>query len=228
MKAYGALELTQSSPPQSFTEPLTLAEAKAFLRIPDYSPADTDQDALLLGLIAAAREMAEVAQNRDLVVKQYDLCLDLLLGHDAIAGAAYPLRYNSIYNFGVGYDIPLRHPLRTVDLFQHHDRDGSTTALAEGADYLVDLNRSLVCPPWGKVWPFFTPWPTSSVLIRFTSGYSPDHPFWLDAGQRIKLGMKMLIAQWHEGRIPVVQGSHQELPYAVTALLGTGARPRVF
>jgi hypothetical protein len=226
MKAYGVIELTDSSPPQSFSEPLTLSEVRAFARIPEQSPADEAEDAMLSGFVTAAREYAEILQNKDLVQKQYDLHLDLLLGHDAIAGAAYPLRWNAIYNFGVGYEITLRHPLQSVDLFQHYDRDGSVNDLVEDVDYIVDRNRSLVCPPWGMVWPFFTPVPTSSVLIRFTSGYSPAHPFWRDAGQRILIGMKMLVTQWWEARIPVAVGNVQELPFAVTALLGYGRRPR--
>lgn len=228
MRAYGMIELTDSSPPQSFAEPLTLSEVKTFLRIYEQSPADATQDALLGSFITAARETAEILQGRDLIQKQYDLHLDLLLGHDAIAGAAYPLRWNSIYNFGVGYEIELRAPLQSVELFQHHDKDGSFIDLTEGADYLVDIHRSLVCPPWGKVWPFFTPWPTSSVLIRFTSGYAATHPFWSNAGQRILQGMRLLIAEWYECRVPFEPGRiSAEYPYAVTTLLGWGARPRV-
>jgi uncharacterized phiE125 gp8 family phage protein len=70
MKAYGTLELTNASPAQSFVEPLTLAQAKAFLRITDTSPADADQDAMLSGFIMAARETAEILQGRDLIAKQ--------------------------------------------------------------------------------------------------------------------------------------------------------------
>ena len=222
MKAYGAIELTQANPPQSFEEPVTIAEMKDWLRYAD--PTDTSQDMLLYGLITAAREIAEVMQGKDLVLKQYDLHLDLLLGHDAVAGAAYPLRFNSIYNFGVGYDIPLRHPLYSVDLFRTTDQNGVATTLAENTDYKVDKNRSLVCPPFGKIWPFYTPDVTSSVLIRFTSGYASSHPFWANDGQRVITGIKLLVTQWFEGRLPM----GQELPAGVMSLLQLGARPRAY
>ena len=48
-------KLTVASPPQSFTEPLTLAEVKANCSIPD---ADTTKDDLLSLMITAARESA--------------------------------------------------------------------------------------------------------------------------------------------------------------------------
>jgi hypothetical protein len=230
MKAYGALELTQASPAQMFVEPISIVEAKNYLTLIDTSPADTTQDDLIGSLITAAREIAEIHQGKDLIQKQWDLNLDLLLGYDAIAGAAYPMRFNSVYNFGIGYELELRHPLQSVDLLAYKDRDGNTTTLVEGnsADYVVDTNRALVLPPWGKLWPFYTPYPSSSVLVRFTSGYAPTHPFWSNEGQRLIQGMRLLISAWFNGRLPWEPGGiSQEMPFAVTALFGYGARPRV-
>lgn len=230
MKAYGELTLTECSPPQSFVEPVTPAQARSFLNISEQSPADPQEDALLSMYITAARMEAERLQNRELVVKQYDLTLDLLLGHDAIAGAAYPLRWNSIYNFGVGYEIELRFPLISVDLFQHHDKDGSLVTMTEGddADYIVDLKRGLVAPPWGKVWPFYTPYPSSSVLIRYTCGYVPGHEWWASSGQRVIIGMLFLVSQWFNQRLPFEPGRvSQEFPNTVQDMLSAGARPRV-
>ena len=228
MKAYGELLLTESSPAQVFVEPLTPADVRRFLNVTEQSPADPAEDALLGMFITAARMEAERLQNRELVVKQYDLRLDLLLGYDAIAGAAYPLRFNSIDNFGVGYEIELRYPLISVDRFQHHDKDGSLVDLAEGDDYIVDTGRSLVTPPWGKVWPFYTPWPTSSVLIRFTCGYAKSHPWWQNQGQRILVGMNFLVSQWFNNRLPFEPGRmSQEFPNTIADMLGAGARPRV-
>jgi hypothetical protein len=66
------------------------------------------------------------------------------------------------------------------------------------------------------------------VRIRFTSGYPSTHPFWSDAGQRLIVGMKMLIEMWYDERLPFVQGVVQEPPFAVSALLGFGARSSVY
>lgn len=224
VKAYGELSLTDLSPAQSFTEPITVAQAKDFLYV-----VNTNQDAQIAAFITAARAVAEVEQHTDLIPKQYDLNLDLLMGYDSVAGAAYPLRFNSIYNLGAGYEINLRFPLKSVDLFQYTDSSGATTSLVEGTDYIVDKRRALVIPPWGKIWPFFQPQPTSAVLLRFTSGYSSTHPFWSNNGQMVIQGMKLLIAAWHENRVPfdpTLRGQVAEYPFAITQMLGYGARPR--
>jgi hypothetical protein len=225
MRAHGTTELTQASPAQQFVEPLTLSEIKNYLNIIETSPADTTQDDLLTSLIIAAREVAETAQNKDLIQKQWDMTMDLLIGYDAIAGAAYPLRFNSVYNFGVGYELELRFPLQSVELFQYTDKDGNITTLSETSDYIVDKHRSWVVPPYNHIWPFFVPYPSSSVLIRYTSGYPLTHPFWANEGHRIKQGMRLLISAWFNGRLPWEPGSTaHELPFAVTALLGSGSR----
>src|ERR1700722_237407 len=72
----GSIALTDSSPPQSVVEPFTPEEIKAFLKKPERSPTDTEEDALICDLISAARVVAEFFQGRDLVLKQWDLHLD--------------------------------------------------------------------------------------------------------------------------------------------------------
>lgn len=201
MRDYAALELTGGSPAQSFTEPITLDEAKLFLKV-----TETADDDLITALIAAAREVAEVHQGRDLVEKQWDMTLD-----------------------GFPGEIQLRQPLVSVDLVQYKDDDGVTAVLAENTDYIVDTAQGLVMPPSGKSWPSFDAWPTGAVLVRFTSGYAASSPFWLDAGKRVVQGMKMLIAAWYENRIPFTEnGTPGEFPFAVTALFDFGSRRKVF
>ena len=207
MKTSGVLELTDASPAQTFVEPITLATIKNFLRIPDTSPADTTQDALLEAMITAAREIAEAEQGADLVSKQWDLRL---------------------YDF-YDYEISLRYPLQSVELVQYKDDDAATTTLSEGTDYLVDKPSALVMPLADDTWPSFTPYDNSSVLIRFTSGYSSTHPFWSGPGKIVLQGMMQLISAWYYARMPWTVGEiGHEVPYAVTVLLRHGARPRVF
>jgi uncharacterized phiE125 gp8 family phage protein len=202
IRDYGTLELTQSSPEQEPAEPMVLAELRHYLKLDTPSPADAEEDALLESYITAAREVAEIMQNRDLVEKQWDLRLDSFPAEEA----------------------ELRGPLTAVDLVQYKDSDGSEFALAESTDYIVDLPRALVMPAYGQTWPSFTAWPSSAVLIRFRSGYSSGHQFWKGRGRMVKAGMKMLIAMWYEERLPFKEAIEvKELPYAVTALLGFGA-----
>src|SRR5579875_1336015 len=71
--SYGTLRLTSTEQPQTFTEPLLVADAKKQLRLDATFTADDD----FMGvLISAAREQAEILQNRDLVRKQWDLSYD--------------------------------------------------------------------------------------------------------------------------------------------------------
>lgn len=204
-----SLNLTVTSPPQSLTEPLTVAEVEHFLGLATLSPEDADRTALLEGLIAGGREQAEILQHRQLVEKQWDLGLDY---------------------FPSG-GIRLLAPLVSVDLVEYRDSGGAWIPLVENTDYIVDLSKhpGVILPPYGKTWPSFTAWPSSAVLVRFTAGMTDSDPFWLDAGQRIKIGMKQLISHWFNGRLPFELGAMvtAEYPYTVTALLSTGAVPEV-
>jgi len=221
MKAYGELQLSVTSPPQSFTEPLSLTTAKNYLKV-----SGTDDDDLINLLIRSARGMAEVFQGVDLVVKQQDLHLDLLVG------SACSARFDTPYRFEDDLGIDLRYPLRSVDLFQITDSAGNATTLTEGisGDYRVDLNRARVLPPYAKSWPSYVADVSSSVLIRFTSGYTSTDVFWQDKGAFVLQGMMLLVSSWYETRLPfdpAIRGQIDEFPFAITTLLSHGARPRV-
>lgn len=208
MNRAGTLTLLEHSPEASLVEPLTLAEVKSYLRLPEYSPANTDDDELLETLIIAARETAEIYQNRDLIEKRWQLNLDY-----------FPP------------EIELRAPLIAVERIRYRDSDGAFTTLTEGTDYIVDTDKQpgVVMPAYGESWPSFTPWPSSAVEIRFTSGYDVTHIFWGSSGQRVLKGMKLLISHWYTGRLPFENraGAPVELPFSVTHLLSMGAVPSV-
>jgi uncharacterized phiE125 gp8 family phage protein len=205
MTKYASLELTISSPAQVFTEPIDARQMRTWLGLTETDP-DEDQDAMIESLISAARHVAESFQGRDLITKQYDMRLDAFCSHE----------------------IELHSPLQSVELVQYTDYAGSTTTLVAGTDYIVDTARALLMPAYGESWPTFTPYPSGAVLIRFTSGYTADHPFWLNQGQQIIQGMRMLVAAWHEGRLPFIpNGTPGELPFAVTALFQIGALNKV-
>ena len=163
LSAFGSLALTEASPPQSFSEILTLGEVKSYLRLPDRSPVDQGEDDELTSLIVAAREQAEIFPGRDLIRKQFDLSLDY---------------WNK-------YRIELRDPLTSVDLFQYKDSTGAVTVMAENTDFIVDTSRhpGFVSPPYNKTWPTFATWPSSAILIRFTSGYAPTSPLGATRGR---------------------------------------------
>lgn len=211
MNNYGSLNLTATSPVQSFTEPLSLAEVKKFLNIPDRSPADSAEDDELEMMIGAAREIAETEQGRDLVEKQWDLSLDYFGAHE----------------------IELRDPLQSVDLVKYRDSTGTETTLVENTDYIVDAAKhpGRVMPPYGESWPSFTAWPSSAVTVRFTSGYNAAALFWSDSGKRIRQGMLLLVSEWYNNRLPMsydlsVGGTNQTVD-RIMALLRYGSVNRV-
>lgn len=201
MVHYGGLDLTESSPPQSFVEPLSIDDVQKYLNLPDSMV--QAQGAQLLAFISAAREAAEILQGRDLVVKQWDL----------------------VFDYWPGYLVELRPRLVSVDLAQYRDSTGAYTTLVENTDFVVDRTKQpgVVTPPYNRTWPTFSPWPTGAMLFRFTAGMAPNSIFWSDAGARVKIGMKLLISQWFSNRIPF-GAKVEEFPYAVTALLSYGDR----
>lgn len=206
---YGSLNLTEASPPQSFAEPLTVDEVKSYLKIPERSPVDSDEDDLIAGLISAARSTAEIHQGFDLVRKQWDLSLD----------------------YWHSFRVHLRTPLVSVDLVQYTDSNGGNHTMSQGTDFIIDKAKipAIITPPYNGDWPTFTPWPSSAILIRYTSGLNYDSPFWQGPGARVKAGMRMLISHWYNNRNVIEKGAadSQEYPYAITACLEYGARVRV-
>jgi uncharacterized phiE125 gp8 family phage protein len=200
------LQITDTSPAPEIIEPLMLSEVKGFAQIPDRSPSDAEEDAQLEAMISAARVVAEGEQNCDLVTKQWDLS----------------------YDYWPCSAIPLRFPLQSVDLVQYLDSDGTTHDLTENTHYVVDAKKGVIVPPYNQSWPSFTPWPSSAILIRFTSGHQATSSFWQEAGDQIRLGMKYLVNYWYTERIPIEMTNVgvQEYPFTITHLLRHGARYR--
>jgi uncharacterized phiE125 gp8 family phage protein len=199
---FGTLTEVDSETPAA--EPLTSDEVLDHLRL----SADEAQINLINGYISAARVQAEILQGRDLVKKQYDLS----------------------YDYWPEYRVRLRSPAVSVDSIKCKSLDGTVRTLVEDTDYVVDLNKepAVITPPWNISWPAFTPWPSSAITIRFTSGYDSTAKFWTGRGALIKAGMLLLIAAWYDNRLPFATGvdATSEYPYAVTHCLSMGALKR--
>jgi len=202
-------ELTDTSPVQVFTEPLTVAQVQKYLNLPVRWPPEPSETDLLSGMISGARAVAELFQHRDLVRKQWDYHFHY-----------WPIDY---YN----QPIPLRDPLVSVELVQFRDSTGAYTASIAGTDYLVDTSQhpGIITPAYNTTWAPYVPWPSSSLLVRFTSGIAPGAAFWNDVGGQIRNGMLMLISAWFNNRIPYEPGVTNigEYPFGITNLLSWGA-----
>ena len=95
----------------------------------------------------------------------------------------------------------------------------------------MDTKKSpgVVTPPYNSMWPVFTPWPSSAILIRYTSGFANGSVFWQADGRTIKVGMKRLINDWFTGRLPFERNFDptRELPFGVTTMLSQGTLKQV-
>lgn len=125
------------------TEPVTLAEAKLHLRVDG-----TDEDALIQGLISAARETCEDRTEGTVPVTGWRLTLDTF--PDAIK-------------------LP-RPPIVSVESVQYIDTAGVQQTLSP-LDYVVDTASSpgYIVPAFGKAWPE-TRGQINAVEVEYTAG----------------------------------------------------------
>jgi len=155
------------TPPAS--EPVSLAEAKAYLRI------DTnDEDALISGLITAAREYCESFHNRAYITQTWELSFD-----------DFP-------------NMPLklpRPPLVSVESVKVIDSTGAETTL-DPSDYIVDTDSEpgRIAFTSGKCWPSVELAPINAVKIRYTAGYDDAQK----VPQSVKQAMLIYIAHRYE------------------------------
>lgn len=195
------------------TEPITLAEAKAYLKVDI-----TDDDATISGLITAARLEAENEYGRELPRKQFKLSMDAFPRGYCVEQAN---RGDRNYYFGVGPSfIELLAPLYVVDSFTYKKSDGTVITLVENTDYIVDTDKQpgIVCPAYGMSWPDETLWPSSAVQITFQAGFAPG-----TCPRTTLLGMELLTSQWYTNRVPFEAIRFvSELPYSVTSLFRNG------
>lgn len=130
------------------TEPLTLAEAKAHLRVDG-----TDEDTLITALIIAARESIETWSRRQLLTATLKLSLDEFPCGDGVIRIPRP-------------------PLQSVSSIQYVDTAGDLQTLA-AERYQVDAlgQPGRVAPAYGTHWPA-TRDQLNAVHVTFVAGYT--------------------------------------------------------
>lgn len=138
--------LSVVTPPS--TEPVTLVEAKAQLRV-DTSDDDDDIEAM----ISAARSAAEGYTRRALWQQTLKLTLD---------------------EFPAVIRLP-RPPVQSVSSIEYVDADGATQTLASSL-YRLDSNSEpgRITPAWGETWPT-TRHVTGAVTVTYVAGYTASN-----------------------------------------------------
>jgi hypothetical protein len=182
------LKLTVTSPVQSFTEPVTLDEIRQALGTAN---ADNSRDVLFLAYAPAARQVAEVCQQRDLVEKQWD-------------------QFMSYFPCDC---ISLRDNATSIETFRYRKSDGDYVAMVEGVDYEFDAALSILTPVSGGSWPTAELWPSSAIEIQFT--VSPPV-----ISDMLKRGILALISLWDANGVPAELGASavQNYPYMLSLL----------
>lgn len=162
------------------SEPVTLAEAKDHVRRDD-----SDDDALIAGLITAARQYAETAQKRQLMPATYELRLD-----------SFPTMSPASRSW-VGPTIFLPMPrLIAVSSIAYVNQSGTLVTL-DPSSYTVDSASSpgRITPVYWQTWPNFRP-TVGCVRVTYTAGYADA----AHVPETTKLAMKLLIGHWYKNR----------------------------
>ena len=173
-------------------EPISLAEAKAHLRIDG-----NDEDALLTSLIAAARMFVERTLSLSLVTESWSLFLD-----------GWP-RSGTIV-------LPIQ-PVQAVTAVRVYD-PGNTPTEVNSETYSVDVlsepARLVLSAGAVQLSPARL---LNAFEVAFTAGYGDEAS---DVPAPIRHALKLLVAHWFEHREPVVLGTApQVVPATVAGLL---------
>jgi uncharacterized phiE125 gp8 family phage protein len=134
---------------QPAAEPLSLAEAKTHLGLPNETLPD---DTYISALITAARRHCENVLGRALITQTWDLCLDGFPADDGRIELARP-------------------PLQSVTWLKYKSAAGILTTM-DAAQYIVDCNceAGRIALAYGKSWPAVYD-EIQAVQIRFVCGY---------------------------------------------------------
>lgn len=182
------------------TQPLTLSDAKAHLRLLDDS-----MDSELLRFIDVATRWLEEGLGITLINTARGVLLD-----------CFPDDWDR-------FDIP-RPPLVSVQSLQYYDTANAQQTLVEGTDFEVVTSTKAR----GYIYPILSAWPSGwpstydrpdAVDLRFTAGYGTAHTAIPEEAKHI---LRMMVAQFDENRAPTITGTiSQEIKMALQSLRQT-------
>lgn len=183
-------------------EPVSLAEAKLHLRV-DFP----DDDSLIVAIIAAARQHAEMLTRRQLVTARWKLVLDRFPGagwSEVPTGEPFFLPGNAIL-------LP-KSPLQAVLAIDYLDGGNVLQTLPE-TDYVVDAacEPARITPVAGAIWPG-TLAQIAAVSVLFDAGYGDASA----VPEGIKAWIKLRVGSLYEHREDfalITRGRIEALPF---------------
>jgi uncharacterized phiE125 gp8 family phage protein len=155
-------------------EPITVAELKEHLRVET-----ADEDTLIGGILAAAREQIEDWTRRALMTQTWEYYLE---------------RFPSC-----GYIVLPFGNLQSVTSFKKRDCYGVETALTVTTDYLVETNgdrHGRIVLPYGGTWPGDTLFPSKPITVKYVCGWATRDA----VPVKIKQAIKLICAERYENR----------------------------
>jgi len=174
-------------------EPVSLAEAKAFLRVEH-----DDDDDVISALIAAARLYVEAQTRRALITQSWRLVLD---------------------NWPQSGRIEVRPaPLRTLAAARVYTGLSTTQTVNVAAFVVETAGSALIFAPNFGPWTLPQPARTAAgIELDVTAGYGDAA---IDAPEPLRQAIRLLIAHWYENRGLATTGANYALlPATVPALL---------
>ena len=175
------------------SEPVTLGELKAWAKI-DHS----DEDALLISLIAASRESAEQYLRRSLISQTLRLTLGLDgcgLG-DCLGEGVYDLPVTALYG-GLPQAVLLpRGPVQSVTSVTTYGLDDAG-AVFDPANYTLNADGSRLALAYGASWPASLR-PAASCEVLYVAGYGDTAG---SVPQSIRTAILMHAQRMYDGRI---------------------------
>jgi uncharacterized phiE125 gp8 family phage protein len=173
-------------------EPISLAEAKAHLRIDG-----NDEDALLASLIAAARMAVERTLSLALITESWSLYLD---GWPRSGTIVLPIQ-------------PAQ-AVTAVRVYDPDDEPATVNSETYSVDVLSEPARLVLSAGAVQLSPARL---LNAFEVAFTAGYGDEAS---DIPSPLRHAIKLLVAHWFEQREPVVLGAAaQEVPATVAGLL---------
>ncbi len=212
------MTLQRQSAPAS--EPLTAAETKSYLRV-----TDTDDDALIEGLIAAVRQQAEAFTGRALITQTWTLWLDRVPRRKRSAGNAGIFQLPVDFFDGAARTIEIpRPPLQSVSFVNTYDTANNASTF-DASRYWVDTasQPGRLALNEGASWPGNLR-SVNAVEIQFVAGYGDASSVPDALKQGMLLWIKLLFAdkgklfESDESTAGLVELNREPLPPQVQSL----------
>jgi uncharacterized phiE125 gp8 family phage protein len=198
-------------------EPVTLELAKLHLRV-DFP----DQDALISGLISAAREYCEQVIQRAIYNQTYVLSLDQFNYGDWRSTVPMerrnPLRFSALWT-SMALRLPMPR-LVSVTSITYLDVTGTLQTL-DPATYNVDASSepARIVPAVNLTWPTTDYYIPGSVKVTYVAGSYGDGEEVDTCPASIKQAILLLVGSWFVNWEAVSAAALKPVPMAVDALL---------